>query len=219
MAKKTSKTKHEIVTMFTSYVLKHGAYPKSVYTFAEEIGIKEADFYKHFGAFESIEMYVFSSFFENALTLVEKDESYQKFDARGKLLSFYFTFFEILTANRSYVQATIGSKKDMLKKIKILSGLRHHFKQYIKGLDIPSLDLKQEILEKAQETAMFEMAWNQLLITMKFWLDDTSASFEKTDIFIEKSINTSFELMKIEPIESLMDLGKFLVKEKMGTKL
>jgi hypothetical protein len=85
-------------------------------------------------------------------------------------------------------------------------------------LDIPSLDLKQEALEKIQERGIFEMAWNQLLITMKFWLDDTSASFEKTDIFIEKSINTSFELMNIEPIESLIDFGKFLLKEKLGTK-
>lgn len=219
MATKTSNIKQEIVTRFTDYVLKHEAYPKSVYSFAEEIGIKEAEIYKYFGAFESIEMYVFSSFFENAITLLEKDENYQKFQAKDKLLSFYFTFFEVLAANRSYVQASIASKKDIFKKMKILSDLRHHFKQYINGLDMPSLDLKQDILEKMQERGMFEMAWNQFLITLKFWLDDTSANFEKTDIFIEKSITTSFEFMKIEPLESLVDLVKFLVKEKLGNKV
>mgnify|MGYP001824979187 FL=1 len=218
MAKRTPKIKNDIVNRFTDYVLKHGAYPKSVYAFAQEIGIKEADFYKYFGAFESIEMYVFTSFFENTITLLEKDENYQSFEPKDKLLSFYFTFFEVLTANRSYVQATIGSQKDMLKQVKVLADLRHNFQEYINNLDIPKLDLKQESLEKIQDRGLFEAAWNQLLITMKFWLDDTSAGFEKTDIFIEKSINTSFELMNVEPIQSLIDLGKFLVKEKLGTK-
>ena len=50
---------------------------------------------------------------------------------------------------------------------------------------------------------------------MKFWIDDTSTAFEKTDIFIEKAINTSFDLIDIKPVKSLIDLGKFLVKEKM----
>ena len=32
----------------------------------------------------------------------ESIDEYLNFDARNKLLSFYYTFFEILTANRSY---------------------------------------------------------------------------------------------------------------------
>jgi hypothetical protein len=53
------------------------------------------------------------------------------------------------------------------------------------------------------------------MITLKFWLDDTSASFEKTDIFIEKSVNTSFDILNIAPIKSVIDFGKFIFKEKM----
>ena len=214
----TKRNKTKIVKKFIEHVLKHGSYPTSVYAFAEELEMKEAEFYKYFGAFEAIEMYIFTSFFENAIVLLEKDDNYHSFQAKDKLLSFYYTFFEVLAANRSYVQAALGSKKDMLKKLKVLSDLRHQFQQYINSLEIPSLDLKQVALKKMQERGMFEMAWSQLLVTMKFWLDDTSARFEKTDIFIEKSINTSFELMNIEPLESLMDFGKFLVKEKLGTK-
>jgi ubiquinone biosynthesis protein COQ9 len=50
---------------------------------------------------------------------------------------------------------------------------------------------------------------------LKFWMEDESPAFEKTDIFIEKSVKASFELMNITPIESLIDLGKFLYKEKI----
>ena len=50
---------------------------------------------------------------------------------------------------------------------------------------------------------------------MKFWIDDTSSSFEKTDIFIEKSVNTSFDVLNIAPLKSLIDFGKFIFKEKI----
>ncbi|GAL73145.1 hypothetical protein JCM19302_307 [Jejuia pallidilutea] len=96
----------------------------------------------------------------------------------------------------------------------MLSGLKQHFTTYVSELGIQMLDIKQEQLEKLQDNALKESAWLQLLLTMKFWLDDTSASFEKTDIFIEKSVNTTFDVLDIAPLKSVLDLGKFLFKEK-----
>ena len=49
-------------------------------------------------------------------------------------------------------------------------------------------------------------------------MDDSSAAFEKTDIYIEKSVNATFELMNIAPIDSLIDFGKFIFKEKIYNK-
>ena len=60
------------------------------------------------------------------------------------------------------------------------------------------------------------MTWFQFLFTLKFWIEDTSLSFEKTDIFIEKTIDTGFELMDNVPLRKVFDLGKFLWKEKMN---
>ena len=54
---------------------------------------------------------------------------------------------------------------------------------------------------------------------LKFWLEDTSESFEKTDVFIEKSINTSFDLLDTKALKSMLDLGKFIFKEKKHFKL
>ena len=49
-------------------------------------------------------------------------------------------------------------------------------------------------------------------------MDDTSSYFEKTDIFIEKSVNTSFDILNIVPLKSLIDFGKFIFKEKIQMK-
>ena len=79
-----------------------------------------------------------------------------------------------------------------------------------------TIDLKQKNIVQIQQKSIKETAWLQLLITMKFWLNDSSANFEKTDIFIEKSVNTSFDLIDSTPLKSIIDLGKFLYKEKMN---
>ena len=96
-----------------------------------------------------------------------------------------------------------------------MSKLKKSFTDFIENLGIETLDLRNEQVEKIQNRGIKESAWLQLLITIKFWLDDSSTSFEKTDIFIEKSVNTSFDIIDTAPIKSIIDFGKFLFKEKI----
>jgi hypothetical protein len=137
---------------------------------------------------------------------------------KSKMLSFYFTFFEILTANRSYVVMVLKEHNNDLKKLNLLAGLRKSFKSYLAEIITDDFRTQQESLQNFQEKAFQESSWFQLLLTMKFWLDDSSPSFEKTDIYIEKSVKANFELMNIAPIDSLIDFGKFIFKEKIYNK-
>lgn len=197
------------------YVLEHNHKPNSVYSFAKQNNMEESKFYEFFGSFDAIEKNVFKTFFDNTHNALLKSEDYQSFDARNKLLSFYFTFFENLTANRSYVVYALDQYKMGLKNHKAMTELKHAFSHYIENLGIELIDIKQEQIERIQNRGLKETAWLQLLLTMKFWIEDTSPSFEKTDIFIEKSVNTTFDVLDIAPIKSLIDLGKFLYKEKI----
>jgi hypothetical protein len=215
MAKKKELTKENIISYYMDYVLEYNKNPNSVYNFAKINGFEESIFYNFFGSFEAIEKHIFKAFYDNTLNALESSESYETFDARNKLLSFYYTFFENLTANRSYVVYALDSNKKNLKGLQALTELKKSFNAYVGNLDIETLDIKDAKIEKIQTKAIQESAWVQLMITLKFWLDDTSASFEKTDIFIEKSVNTSFDILNIAPIKSVIDFGKFIFKEKM----
>lgn len=123
-----------------------------------------------------------------------------------------------MTANRSYVSQSLNSHKNQLKNLTQLSSLRTAFLEYVANIITDDHRIKVEKLQKMQERALQESSWIQLLMTMKFWLEDDSAGFEKTDIYIEKSVKLSFELMNIAPIDSLIDFGKFMFKEKMQKK-
>ena len=215
MAKKKVINKDSIMSLYMSYVLDHEKKPSTVYQFSKVHNFDEQEFYKYFASFDVLEKHVFNAFYDNAVKALNKSADYKSFDARNKLLSFYYTFFENLSANRSYVIQSLEGNKMSLKGLKVISILKDSFTKYIDDLDIEMIDIKQKQIEDIQRKALKESAWMQLLVTMKFWMDDTSASFEKTDLFIEKSVNTSFDMLQIAPLKSIIDLGKFLFKEKV----
>lgn len=219
MAKKKNITKAAIINHYIDYYLENNRQPQTVYQFAKAYHFEESEFYRFFTHFETIDETVFEVFFEQTLDLLHKSDGYEDSEPKIKLLSFYYTYFELLTANRSFAIALLKNEKHQLKNVKKLQLLRRHFKAFFQSFPIERIDLKQERLSKIQDSGMAEMAWIQFLLILKFWIDDTSPLFEKTDIFIEKSVRASFDLMDIKPLKSLIDLGKFIWKEKMDVKV
>ena len=216
MSKKNTPTQNSLIELYMAYVLEHNHAPKSVYAFAKSNGFEESEFYTFFANFDSLETTIFSLFFTNTIEMLESSKDYPTYDSRNQLLSFYFTFFENLTVNRSYVVYALRENYNKLENLKKLKGLRSKFLDYIDSLDIEVLQIKNKQLELLKDGIVQESYWVQLMMTLKFWLDDTSTSFDKTDIFIEKSINASFDLISISPLKSVVDLGKFLFKEKIS---
>jgi hypothetical protein len=216
--KKTALSKDKIVSMYMEYTLENNEKPKSVYQFMKLNGYSETEFYTFFGTLEGIEKEIYVLFLQKTVELLHKNKEYETYDMKSKMLSFYFTFFELLAANRSYVVMSLKEHQNQLKNLMQLSELRVAFKEYVTTIITDEYRIKNEKAQEYQEKAITEGSWIQLLMTLKFWLDDSSPAFEKTDIFIEKSVKATFELMNISPIESLIDFGKFIFKEKIQTK-
>ena len=216
MAKKTKLTKQRLIELFMDSVLEHNETPKSVYAFAKMNHFEEAEFYSFFGSFQALESSIFETFFDNTINTLEKSKDYKNYDAQNKLLSFYYTFFGNLTANRSYVVHALETSNGGLNTLKKLKPLRKKFIEFVDTLELVDFEIKNKRIDDIKDNVVNESYWVQVLLTLKFWLDDDSADFEKTDLFIEKSIAASFELAHIKPLRSVVDFGKFLFKEKMG---
>ena len=102
----------------------------------------------------------------------------------------YFTLFEILTLNRSYVMFSLKENKEGLKNLKSLKQFRNHFKDFIVSIIDENENMVSDKISKITKPVFAEGAWIQFLFLLKFWMDDTSVGFEKTDVLIEKSVNT-----------------------------
>ncbi len=213
MAKKKKITRDDIFTIYMDYVIKNEEKPSDIIDFCKESKIKEDDFLAHFTSLKKVEKAIYKELFLNSLEVLHESEEFSTFDAKNKLISLYFTFFENLTLNREFVLVSLKGCKNQVQSFSILSSLQKSFILFIDELQISESILPIEGLEKFQQKLISQSLWFQLFFTIKFWLDDTSESFEKTDIFIEKSINTSFELLENKFLKNAFDLGKFIYKE------
>jgi hypothetical protein len=205
-----------IIEKYMNQVLEKNEEPKNVFVFCKENKIDETEFYTFFGSLDAIRQEIWVKFFENTLVAIQKEKKFETYSDKNKLLTMYFTLFEILTLNRSYVLFALKENKEGLKNLKSLKGIRSHLKDFVEIIiDTESSEIKEKV-SKITKPIFAEGAWIQFLFLLKFWMDDTSKSFEKTDILIEKSVNTVVDLLNTKPLESLFDLGKFLWKEKMN---
>ncbi|MGP1992760.1 TetR family transcriptional regulator C-terminal domain-containing protein [Zobellia laminariae] len=211
---KTKKvTEDDIIEMYMDYVLEHESVPKSIYKFCKENKVPEADFYAFFGSVESLQKEIWNKFYTNTEALLNKNKEYEGFSNKEKMLTFFYTFFEMLTLNRSYVLFSLKQNSSTLKNLEQLKGLRKHIKGFATGLIDDANAEKNLKITKYNPQLFSEGAWLQFLFVLKFWMDDNSAGFEKTDMAIEKSINTIFDIFDNTPLDNIIDFGKFLYKE------
>ncbi|MDQ7962316.1 TetR family transcriptional regulator C-terminal domain-containing protein [Flavobacterium lindanitolerans] len=218
---KNSKSKKQLIDddqlieMYMNTVLEKNEAPKNVYLFCKENTVEEADFYSFFNSLDTLKETIWVKFFENTVSTLHKDANYAGYENRNKLLSLYFTFFEILTLNRTYVYYALKDNKEGLRNLKQLVSLRNHFKDYIVDILKYAETEKDSKIKKVTTPLFSEGAWLQFLFILKFWLDDRSKGFEKTDIMIEKAVKATFDVLDTTPLESLFDLGKFIWKERV----
>ena len=212
---KITHSKQDIISFYMNYCLEHEKTPRSVFKFCKALEIEESAFYAHFASLEALSASVWLAFHENTIETLAKDKQYENYDRRAQLLSYYFAFFELLTLNRSYVLFSLKetSGVESLKKLAVLSELRKRFLAFIKPFITAGNEEKKYSFTKFNEGIFSEVAWAQFLFLLKFYLEDRSPAFEKTDIAIEKSVNTVFDLFDNTPLENVLDFGKFLAKE------
>ena len=216
-AKKQAKKdlKSELVTRYMEYVLEHGQDPKSVFAFCKEMDIEEQEFYARFGSIKGLRRSIWETFHSKTEELLQKNKDYNNFSNRDKMLSYFYTLFELLTLNRSYILIDLeeGSKMQMLNQLK---GLRGKMKDFARDLIEDANSSKNWKISQRSPEIFSEGAWWHFLFLLKFWVDDDSAGFEKTDLAIEKSVNTVFDLFESTPLDSIIDFGKFLYKENLA---
>ena len=215
MPKKNKISDSEIITFYMEYVVEHQSKPDSVEDFCQIHQFDDDIFYEYFTSFKDLEKTIYNVLFETSLVTLKQTPEYHSFSKKDKLLSLYYTFFENLALNQEFVKLNLKGFENQLKALSVFSRFKRSFTGFIDELNLETISLNVETIETIQKKTIKESAWIQLLFTMKFWLDDNSEDFEKTDIFIEKSINTSMELIDTKSLHNIIDLAKFLYKEKV----
>ncbi len=211
----------QIREAYIDYVLTHNEPPKSVYDFAKKLGITEADFYNYFASFVAIEKSVWAILTIEAVEKIKEQEIWAQYSSREKILSFFYSYIELLKTKRSFIIYTLKKHEKRLSAPEILSAAKPIFENFAEDVIHDGLDSGELAQRKFFTRRYKDGLWMQFLFIINFWAEDDSNDFEKTDEAIEKGINVAFDLFQRSPIDNLFEYGKFLarngkLREKMG---
>jgi hypothetical protein len=206
-------SKEEIIDAYMETVQETGRLPYSVEDFCNEIEIEPSLFYAEFESLKEIDKTIYLLFFIQTKQLLERSGSFEEMLPQEKLLSFYFTFFEVLSANKPFVLVSFPTEISEINRLYILSDLRKEFLTFAGEVFENNITSDISSLEKIKTLTYEEGAYAQLLFILNFWLRDKSADTYKTDLLIEKSLKATFDVLAITALNSVFDLGKFLFKE------
>ena len=214
-------TTESIKKAYIDHVLTEGEEPKSVYIFAKKNKIPEAEFYKHFGSFRALEQNIWAGVAKKTMNEISGQEVWAQYSAREKALSYFYAFFELLKQQRSFAVYSINKQPRGIGAPAVFSELRTIFENFCTSILNEGLESGELSDRKFFSKRYKDALWVQFGFVLHFWINDSSADFEKTDEAIEKGVNVTFDLFQRSPIDNLFEYGKFLAKnggitEKMG---
>ena len=214
-------TIESIKNAYIDYVLTEGEQPKSVYLFAKQNEMTEADFYNYFGSFDALEQAIWADFAKNTITEIKTQEIWVTYTAREKALSFFYGFFELLKGSRSFAAFSIKQQPKGFTTPRVFEELKQVIENFNNDIITEGLESSELSDRKFFAKRYKDALWVQFVFVLNFWINDNSTGFEKTDEAIEKGINVTFDLFQRSPIDNLFEYGKFLaknggMKEKMG---
>jgi hypothetical protein len=214
-------TTDSIQSAYIDYVLTEGHEPKSVYLFAKHNEMTEEEFYRFFGSFEAVEQNIWAGFATKTITEIKGQDIWGQYSARERALSFFYSFFELLKGSRSFAIYSLKKQPRTLSSPRVLHNMHVIFESFAEEILRDGLETGELTDRKFFSNKYKDALWMQLGFVLKFWINDNSAGFEKTDEAIEKGVNVTFDLFERSPIDNLLDYGKFLaknggLKQKMG---
>ena len=212
MAKK-AVSKNSIQKGYQEYLLEVGRKPETVRVLTKHLNISDEDFYKHFGSLKNIESSIWNGYFTHTLDVLHKDPDFEEMDGREKHLSFLYTLLELMKSDRSYILYKLEGKKPHELPVEL-----NQTQKIITQSEIDWAKTFEFLPEKAQNlshTAYRRVLWSHSIAMLFFWVKDDSGDAKDTDVFIEKSTRTAFDIGELPALDSIIDLSKFFL-QRMG---
>ncbi len=207
-------TPSKIRKAFVEYVLENDHLPKSIYKLAKSIKLKEEDFYEHYTSISAVENDIWKGFFEETRQKIEGEDVYASYSVREKMLAFYYTWIEVLKANRSYVSIVYQENKDTLRVPDSFKSFKEEFMMFIENIILEGRET-QEITERPFIVDSYPIIfWTQALLILRFWVKDVSPNFEKSDVYIEKAVNFAFDAMGKTSLDAAFDFFKYAFQNR-----
>ncbi|MCS7153931.1 MAG: TetR family transcriptional regulator C-terminal domain-containing protein [Bacteroidia bacterium] len=198
---KEASIEARILDLYKQLVVEDKIKKMTVFSFCKALEISEADFYKHYASLDAIGRKIWASYADEVLAALKGSETYQNYSAREKILAYFFTFFETVVKDRSFISKTYTN-------FSLLRGYQRKFRTHMAEV-IQEGVIADEIQSRHLENLYLDVLWGVHWGLIQFWLNDESEGFEDTEKAIETYLRIPLELMGQNILDSAYEALRF----------
>lgn len=214
--KKVSKGPEDIQQAYLEFVNNKGKRPGSSRELCGETEIDLELFYQHFKNLVAVEKSLWVRWYDETLEVLESSAEYAQYSAQERLFAFLYTWLETLEPHTNYIKLAPRYFKTYWPDEWILNDFKKAYLAYTSDL-AELAKANEELLNRPViEKIYLDAFWTQLIFTLNYWVKDESEDKANTDEAIERSVSLAFEWMGRNPLDSVFEFGKFLMKKKDG---
>ncbi len=209
-AKPDAALREKALGAFGAHVKERGARPESIAQFCRDGEIPESAGQTAFPTLDALESAFWSELVERVADAIAAGAEWPTFTARQQLLTFLFTFFEEALPYRAFLDSRFG-ESGALGRPEWLESFEARYEDFVAGV-IAQGEAGGEIADRGCFARLYPVSFYQLFrATIDFHRKDESAKFERTDAYIEKTVNLAFELLRPNAFHAALDLLRFIL--------
>lgn len=198
-----------IIEATIHHLREHGTLPASVFRFCRDLEIDERAFFGQFPSFNAVESAFWGGTVDRVVQAVTSSETWSGFTARQRLLTFLFAYLEESLQHRSLLLNRVAPLR-LLDQPLHLRGMTERYKIFARTILDHGISTG-EIADRGHVGRLYPDALAvHLRSVLAFTLKDDSPRFERTDAYVEKTVNFAFDVVRTQAFDTAFDLLRFL---------
>lgn len=212
--KKEASNSNTYVNLYTQFVLDNNKLPFTLYELCKNTKCTEGEILQAIGNLNKLSRLVYSQAIHTTCQQLTAQEEFSTFPVEHKIMTLFFGWIEHCRENKSFWRVSLHySSVGFLPTIEksLSAGLLDWFNQHV---------LSDETVIKRPWISSFyiDALVVHLLTVTKFWLGDVSEKEEKTDLLIDKLSQLYLQSIQKNAMDTLWDIGGFIVKNTIPFK-
>lgn len=200
-------------------IIEKGFRATSMRAVARKAGVGDGTIYNYFPTKEALLFGYYQDAMEAAAEAVQSVEGIEAFDLREKLQVFLDIILEGFLKDREFVDQTFASV--FFHPIPVGGSIKAIRKRFTAVVDsfFESAVQAGELQEVMLEELVHLFIWDFFVATVLYWLRDDSEQFANTTVFIDKSLDLGYAVLKSGVLDKVLGLTSFLFKSHVLSRM
>jgi AcrR family transcriptional regulator len=200
-------------------LIESGFKSMSMRAVARKAGVGDATIYGYFPTKDALIYGYYEESLERAVRIMAEIDDFELFDLREKLQMLFETILDGYLADREFVSETFssvffrpvpGGKGVRAIRSRFLDIVREQFDSATESGELSDIILKDLV---------YQCIWDYFIATILYWLKDDSEQFSNTTVFIDKSLDLGYVMLKSGVLDKVTGLASFLFKSHVLSRI